>query len=216
MTFNVLIKRGVVAVASSLAFSVLVTSFAEAATVGSFKFNPASSSSRKPSYDLTQDEIGTTASRSKVLDSYSALVSRSQKGADVSGGAIARPQRSGVAEKKTLKLSSSKAAELSTALSTQSDSSDSSTVEVDNNQILSGKWRSTQAFNANRGLTLSFSTTDPSNSLKMKGVEGFHYADGTDVPEPLTVIATLIGGSAVIGMRKKLASSDRSKRDRAI
>ncbi|MEN8447534.1 MAG: PEP-CTERM sorting domain-containing protein, partial [Cyanobacteria bacterium J06555_13] len=121
-------------------------------------------------------------------------------------------QIDGRAGKDSLNLSFSKAVQLSSALFTFVDRNDDAVVRVDGTELfndslpLSGM----VSFASNNGISFDFGAPGRNDNFRLKGVEVFHYADGTSVPEPFTVIATLMGGSAVLGMRKKLSGSKES------
>ena len=192
MAFNSFTIRAVVAGARSiLVLSALVATSAEAATINPLSSSLSRDGNRQPSYDFTQDEVslGATANSRLTQNNLFALVPQRDRKLDLDWGTLDSFQVEDALNQESLQLASSETEQLSENLSRLDDVSASAIPSIKSEALLGSNLAlyDFQALTANRN------------------IETFHYADGTDVPEPLTVIATLIGGSAVVGMRKKLA-----------
>lgn len=217
MSYNSFIRHLVVS-ASAAAITVASAGSAMAATINSITFDLGGSRDAAPAYSYNQGgiKLDVTAS-STAPNSSGAKVTRRTTGLGVDNSTNDNGPIDGYAGLDTLHLRFSSAVELSSALFTLIIDEDKTT--TNNNEIVigggslfsgalpdNGNGQSlVNSFTSNGGgLEFQFSATNNSDNYRLKRVEVFNYADGTSVPEPMTVVATIIGGGAVLKMRKKL------------
>lgn len=194
-------------VATAAVLSMVSAGSAKAVVTNSFDFNFAGSGGTQASYSFSQGDVGVVAEASSFGGLIPAGVSQNSKGLGVDWGRLDGGQVDGFLGRDVLELTFSKPVELASTLFTLVDRNDDTNVTVDGASLYSGNIPLSGVlanFDANVGVTFDFGATDWTDNYRLKGVSVSKYADGTSVPEPLTVIATLIGGSTVLGMRKKL------------
>ncbi|EDX87041.1 PEP-CTERM putative exosortase interaction domain protein [Synechococcus sp. PCC 7335] len=210
-----LLYRAATAAVGAVTLSVIAASSSEAATINSFKFDFSGNGGNQPSYVFTKGNVSVTATASTdagIFGTIDAYVSQTQKGLGVDFGLFDGGKIDGAFGRDVLNLAFSRSVQLSSAFFTLVDRRDEAVIRVDGTTLFNSNLplNGLVSFADNDGISFDFGATDYNDNFRLRGVEVYNYADGTAVPEPLTILATVIGGSAVLGMRKKLSPSDSS------
>ena len=194
---------GIAFMAAPAAIVVGLADPAEAATLApSIKFNFASGVTRTSygsSFNYSKDGLNVTAS------SGQGLVTKTSWGLGVRSRLIDSNQLDGFGPDETLNLAFNKAVQLVSAKFTFVDRNDDVAVRVDGTEIFNGSLFRNQkvTFTDNGGQLFSFGATDWNDNYYLKKVEVFKYADGTDVPEPLTIFGTIAALGASVALKRK-------------
>ena len=144
-----------------------------------------------PSFDFSSSGIGLTATAS------TGSVSRSWFGLGVKRNQADSSLVDGSGRNDRLNLTFDKEVSLERALFTFVDRSDDARVTVDGDRLFRGDlpqvipFLSVVNFNDNKGLSFNFGVLDNNDDYRLAAVRVTHFADGTTIPEPFTIVGTL-------------------------